>query len=386
MNKIHKIPGQNLGKLQKKIEALARRAAKLGSPDVGMEILEGYQDITNPDGTVTRLCRVRITGEAPRLNGWRFVAKLQHLSEGNVVRAVPGEDVPGRFSTAEPWCEHCNTRRHRKDTFVVARGDEYKQVGSSCLADFTGHGSPNAAAKAAECLVQAIELCDEATADGWADGPRGAYLLKIEVYLAYAATEIRRNGWTPRRVEIWSSADSALVTMLDKDPYHDGPTERDWQMARDALTWVREELATRERLNDYDWNLVTACADDVITIDLIGIVASLIPTYGRALERKAEAEAEKRAESQYVGTVGERTRFDDLTVIAVIPLPGQFGITNLHKFRDPDGNVLVWFASNAELERGFVYGGKATVKAHNEYRGCAQTVLTRCKFEACQEG
>ncbi|MCP4589649.1 MAG: hypothetical protein GY842_02800, partial [bacterium] len=55
---IYKLPTINLGTLEKKIERLSRRAAKLGSPDVGMEILEGYEDVENDDGTVTRFYQV----------------------------------------------------------------------------------------------------------------------------------------------------------------------------------------------------------------------------------------------------------------------------------------------------------------------------------------
>ncbi len=402
---IYTIPAVNLGTLEKKIERLSRRAAKLGSPDVGMEMLEGYEDVENDDGTVTRFYPVRVTGQAPRLNGWRFVAKLQHLGEGtwswaqaqgtwswaqaqgNVIRAIPGESVPERFRTVEPWCEHCNMRRHRKDTFVAARGDEYKQVGSSCLADFTGHQSPDAAAQTAEYLIQADELCNEAVNDDWLGGGGGPTLLRTEHYLAYVAAEARRNGWTSRSADpSRATADCAIVTMqlAGKNRYTSDiqePLARDWEKAQRALVWAREELSARDRLSDYEWNLVRVCESDVIETSWIGYAASLIPTYEREIERQAETEV-SAGQSHYVGTIGQRQHFEGLTVTTVIPLPGQYGVTNLHKFLDPNGNVLIWFASNAELERELVYGGKATVKAHDEYQDVRQTVLTRCKFEA----
>ncbi|MBN1249903.1 MAG: hypothetical protein JXC32_19730 [Anaerolineae bacterium] len=383
-NGIYRIPAQNLGPLQKSIEQLARRAAKLGSPDVGMEILEGYEDVENDDGAVTRLYTVRVTGEAPRIAGWRFVARLQHLGDGNVVRSVPGEAVPERFRAAEPWCDHCNAHRHRKDTFVVANDDgEYAQVGSSCLADFTGHGSPDAAAQAAEYLIQAAELCREATDEEWpGGGGRGPFLIQIETYLAYVAADVRMNGWIPRD-QMGATADCALSVMLDRgkrDPSSDlEPTERDWKKARKALAWARGELAARQSLTEYEWNLVRVCERDAIETGWIGYAASLIPTYTREMNRQMEKESQ--AQSQHIGAVGQRRHFDSLAVTSIIPLAGQYGVTNLHKFLDPDGNVLVWFASNAELEHGLTYAGKATVKAHDEYQGVRQTVLTRCQFE-----
>ena len=50
------------------------------------------------------------------------------------------------------------------------------------------------------------------------------------------------------------------------------------------------------------------------------------------------------------------------------------------KMTDASGNVFVWWGTNdfaADLSVGDKVEGKATVKAHDEYDGCAQTVLTR---------
>lgn len=63
---------------------------------------------------------------------------------------------------------------------------------------------------------------------------------------------------------------------------------------------------------------------------------------------------------------------------------------NIHRFADDEGNLLVW-KTTAYLERideegflAFIEHGtrvtlRGTVKAHDEYRGTKQTVLSRCK-------
>lgn len=65
-------------------------------------------------------------------------------------------------------------------------------------------------------------------------------------------------------------------------------------------------------------------------------------------------------------------------------------IVNIHRFADDEGNLLVW-KTTAYLERideegflAFIEHGtrvtlRGTVKAHDEYRGTKQTVLSRCK-------
>ena len=80
-----------------------------------------------------------LTGEAPRLAGWRFVAALTHLDGENVARTLPGETLPAVYRTRGPKCDHCKVNRRRDDTFVVGHADgRFVQVGSTCLAGLPG--------------------------------------------------------------------------------------------------------------------------------------------------------------------------------------------------------------------------------------------------------
>src|SRR5205085_4627574 len=54
--------------------------------------------------------------------------------------ARPGERINTEaWSRSEGWCEHCRTRRARRTTYLLRDEDgRLAQVGSSCLAEFTG--------------------------------------------------------------------------------------------------------------------------------------------------------------------------------------------------------------------------------------------------------
>jgi hypothetical protein len=383
---VFQIPDCNLANLQDQVGKLQKRAAKLGSEPIVLQILGHTDKVDN--GAVYRVHQVTVTGEAPRMNGWGFAAKLEHLREGNVMKAVPGYDLEERFRTAAPWCDHCQTRRNRKDTYVVQdESGKQKQVGSSCLADFTGHKDPAGVVSAAELIIEAVEACEGfETINGG-----GPTLLQIEDYLTQVVAEIRCNGWVSRSKALDrsdSTADQALNQIFGRafiEPRNRiEPSAKDWETAQAALKWARTELTQKETPNDYEWNLLTACAEDVIPYELAGIVASLIPAYNKAQERKIQA-----GRSDYQGAVGERQLFDGLEVVGINHLDGLYGVTVLHRFQDASENVYVWFSSGsgAELDMGRVYSGKATVKDHKEYRGIKQTILTRCKFEEvqCQE-
>jgi hypothetical protein len=103
----------------------------------------------------------------------------------------------------------------------------------------------------------------------------------------------------------------------------------------------------------------------------------------KAIERQEQREAEGRA-SEYVGEVKDRFEFE-AEVLGVYGTEGYYGHTDIVKFKDEDGNLFTWFASDyTDLERGDRMTIKGTVKKHEEYRGMKQTILTRCiytKFE-----
>ncbi len=375
----YKIPDRNLDKLKAKIEKLARKAAKLGTAKIELIIL-GSEDVEDHD-LVQRVYTVTITGETPRLGGWRLVAKLEHLGGGNLMRTLPGEDqLPEQFREIGPNCEYCQTRRDRKDTYVVGHDDgRYQQVGSTCLKDFTGHVNPEAVTQAAEYIWSAIEACEQAEDDLDGYGAGGPSYLKTEGYLAWVMMTIRQHGWMSRSKAQYgnSTTDVAVDSLMgNREPDKPQPTDSDRDLANKALVWAREELAQRANLNDYEWNLVRVSEADTIEFRWIGYVASIMPAYLRENERKQE-----NGTSEYVGEVGKRSEFQGLTVSNIIYREGNYGTTAIHKFVDVAGNCLTWFSSRQSLELGETYSGKATVKKHDEFRGIKQTVLTRCKFE-----
>lgn len=97
-----------------------------------------------------------------------------------------------------------------------------------------------------------------------------------------------------------------------------------------------------------------------------------------APEKAPEAPQKPQVESEWFGEEGTRYNGLELTVEFVTGFETQFGWSNLHKFRDKDGNLFVWFTSSKLLEQGQTYRMNATVKRHSEFRDQKQTELTRC--------
>lgn len=375
----------NLANLEARIEKINRRASKLGCAPVTVEVLGSKRvPVKNPADIIVgwnTVYTVAVRGETPKLAGWTFAATLEHLGVGvNIVRTVPGVELDlTAYRTAPPVCEHCKTARRRTDTYLLAHEDgRIVQVGKTCIADFLGGMSPAHAIALADMLLSAGEACEGE--GGFGGG--GAFDADLGAYLAFVACSIRLDGWLSRTAARdtmrSSTADIALncgsfapPTMLEESKLH--PEAQDIELARAALEHARANLVGK---SDYEHNLRVVIDQETIEGRHAGIAASVIPWYqrelGRAIERK------KAAQSEYVGAVGKRSDFA-LTLAAVHSFEGQFGVSHLHRFLDGSGNVVVWKTGTELLEIGEEYAVKGTVKAHEEYRGIRQTVLSRCK-------
>ena len=373
----------NLERLEKKVARLNSAARKLGCREIEVQIVgEEYRKVELEDGreAYRRFVVVEVQGEAPQLNGWSFVATIQHEPEGNIIRALPGEHVPEYFRTAPRKCDHCQQVRLRKDTYIVRNAEgQFKQVGRNCLKDFLGHADPHAYAEYLE------NLQDVLLTTTWEQVAGGEEYWDIREYLKTVLAVIREHGWTSRsRAEAEgfpSTAEIArtlflgprpdlsrvLARLTEKEPQADQLIDR-------ALEWIRG----LEPQNDYLHNLKVACSQDLMNPRNYSLVASLIPAYKKATV--SEGQQQRRPESKHVGKVGEKVEVL-VKVLRTMPLDGAWGITTLHIMEDREGNELVWFASTTELEEGRWYRLRGRVKKHDEYRGRKRTVLTGCRAE-----
>ena len=203
--KTYKIPEQNLKTLKERVEKLNKRCRRLGVPEI--VLTEGAPEDREQDLKVVRYIPVSIEGAAPIVGGYKFIAVLDHIPEvGTVIRALPGEQIGVGYRDAPPNCDHCQSNRKRKDTYLVRNEDtgDIKQVGSSCLKDFLGgHASPEALAMGAETLATLNGLCEE-----YERAPTdfsNRYRIPLLHYLGYVAQEIMEHGWVSRKTAYESS-------------------------------------------------------------------------------------------------------------------------------------------------------------------------------------
>lgn len=384
---VFEIPAENFSKFEQQMAVLSRRSVKITGEEIPFLVFS-WEERVLEDGLMHRVYQVLITSEPPRVDGWGFVARLDHSNEtGNIIRAVPNTaPLPERFRTCPPDCDHCRHKRYRRDTFVLRNDEtgEFKQVGSSCLVDFFGHDVTKLA-KRAELLGYAVE-CAMAAEERCVGGD--LRWIEVSEFLAHCAWAVRTFGWVSSRAAyenetLYSTRDRAWDNM--RIPFKDRaylgyvePSEDDRARADAAIDWARS-LADKESLSDYEHNIHVIANAVMMEYRSLGLAASIITAHDRKLAQ--DTQRRREYESQHVGVVGQRMDFE-ATVIDLKSFPGSMGTTFLYRFRTGEGNVLTWFASRPQ---GLVAGQRCkvrgTVAGHETRNNKRETKVTRCKVD-----
>lgn len=385
----------NIDRLEQKLKTIENKCTKYGCEFTYSRKGEEFKVIRDEDGEehLTRFIVVEAEGTAI-VNGWRFVATIEHTSNGNIIRQMDQTvSVPTKYRSTDPVCEHCNTLRRRKDTYIVYNeaSDEWKQVGKSCLMDFTKGLDADAAARYIswfDTLIQGESIGSSVAITNY---------YPIGEILEYAAECYKHFGYQRAGSEYPTSTRTLYYYLYQHgslfgsseffDDIRDQIKSVDFDASSNAkyvidmLQWIR---TVDDIDSDYMHNLTTLCKDTCVSSRNFGLLVSLVPTYNRYLKQKdneikqAEVRAKEAAMSEHIGKVRDRLNIEVAEAELLTTVSNLYGISYLYKFKDANGNVFTWFTScMIEVERKFNIVG--TVKEHTTYRGVKQTVLTRCK-------
>ena len=394
--RVYKIPDYRIDKFRSDIRSLNRRADRLGVPlityqELGTELVE-YQDTRDPSGrTVKRSYKavlVTVQGPVVRLEGWKFIACLDHVGDENIV--ISDGPVPLEYRTAGPKCEHCDTSRMRYKTYIVHHDTQgYKQVGSTCLADFTGHKNADRVA----ALCESVWEFDPGDYEEYEGGcGRTPSYIDLKSIVALSHKIIRTKGFISRT----RAKDSGYSEIATADTIADyieprrTPREKediidieseDTQAVKEIFKWAG---AIDPAVNsEYMFNVRVIFQSGSIHYRYLGLAVASVSTYLNSLRKKAEL---LEFNNEHFGTIKKRETFD-LKLLWIKAVEGIYGTSDMMKFVDSGNRMAVWFNSGSrhvnesdEWTEGITYRVKATVKRHDMYQDMAQTILNRVKW------
>jgi hypothetical protein len=399
MNEVHAtylIPKERLAGMTKLFKKLANKIAK-GKTHADFEpTLEVVRDQImvrgngvfrpiNPNrnyanGTVfAEYVWVTIKYQQPVLNGWSLVAVYDWETNADgertcYVSPVPGQMVLPEFRNVEDGeCNHCNTNRRRNKSMLITKNFlEYKVVGSTCIKDFLGHMSPNS-------LIDVFSFeqelrgywTEEYTGTTLTDMVSVPYLFELAAMFTrmYGYRNTSSAGATVDHVINYLSPSSADEVNFRNN---NAPSVLDTTTAQQTIKWISEQSTA----SDYIDTLTKCVKAGVVTHKRFGVVCSAPAVFMKTL-----ADNSKPTSNEWIGTIKDRMKYLAGTVKRVRYAEGAYGTTTIVTITNCSGDELVWFASSAlEIEVGEEWFFDATIKAHKEFNGIKQTVLTRVKY------
>lgn len=420
---IFAIPDYRVPKLYSKLEPYLKKAKKFDVPYVLEEI--GKVDLKDDENKEQHCIIIKLEFQI-QFNGWKFIAAIDHLENGNIIRNISGDDLPEKFRTVKGYCEHCKSDRKRKATYVVYNEKEgFKQVGKNCLFLYTGIDLSKIASAMdiwnfihsniggneeswdddyTPCHTSKSEDAIEVLALSWK-------LIKIFGYLSkqYDNSTVSRyleavdylNGYMKRYQEKRYKEYSEFLKQNNIEFF----TKEDYENADKVREWVMEQKRTSDYINNLQVIFSNFAEGDSTYYDgtihhykhcymdkkYRNLVISSIQAYNKAMniisERK-EKQDKERTESNYVGEIGNKVSFNIKEAAVITSWENNFGyhpVTNfIYKIVDENGNIFTWKTTKVIpidkiSEKTFVLTG--TVKEHKEYKTIKQTELTRCKIK-----
>lgn len=370
------IPAFKKSSIEKRLDKLIKKAKKYGNEDITAHYSEPYikevVDYKTGEKVKISVITVSISGDAPKIDGHKFLGRVEILDGKNAVHSVTSTPINIEFRVHDGECDHCNTKRRRKDVYVFENSNGGQMaIGRSCMRDYLGIDDPKEIVHRAS-FYESLSEFDE---DEKFTMPSGMH--KTSSIIETTIAIINKYGWVSKAK---AQMTGNLSTADSVKAYFTGVCEYDLTFD-DALREKAKNIIEYFRNMDdpdseYLGNLNAILSQDVISNRQLGFACSAVVAYEKAIAPKVE----KKVKSVFMGAIKERLRNLVLTVEKEVYLgSGPYGDKYLYTFITEEGFQAVWFTGKQNITGTLKADG--TVKDHREYNGVKQTVLTRIKFK-----
>lgn len=380
------------------VEKVNKRAVKLGFD--GLTVVEiGRRLVARPQSEYSLaepvydvMIDFEVTGNTPKIEGWDFIARIEHdPTIGNILKVAPGMSLPKEFWDAPCNCEHCGTKRVRKDTFILRNASgEYKQIGRQCVRDFIGYDNPNDM-----YWWVGISGSIEEEMREYHNGAKFPETYSLTTAVARSLAVIDQFGYVSRKManenpDKYAVTTGGLLSDTYKNPSYYTKYDHEWipvvlagagdklSKAEEIISWINSWDEVTRSSSEFNHNVYAMVSSGLCRMKDFGIVACLPTLYARHTESIRVAADRANKVNEHVGVIGDKITVE-VSVYAVIVLSGAYGTTYLTMMEDADGRCYKWNSSRQVLSQGDRVKLIGTVKGHDEYKGRNQTSLTRCK-------
>jgi hypothetical protein len=328
-------------------------------------------------------------------NGWELISIIDH--DQKIVKSVSNHAPPEELvDLNKSHCDRCNKtiRRHRTLIIKNERSDEYLRVGGSCIKFYLGVNYDK--------FLAALDSIENLNSPEWIEGSdsdRPSYINNWDYYVFDRHRVLRvALNWLDKMPYVKRGSDDIPTSNIISSMFYAEYDIEDGSYS----TYTEGELEKLEKYDkphrleqeienfvknldpndsNYNLNLTKMFEEKYITSAQFGLLVSIIPFYKRKYEQVSNIK------NEYIGTVGEKYPFKELTVINIYQKEGDFGYYNIYIMEDPSRRRVVKYgtindryatdSTSNGIEKGTTLMFNAEIKSHSEYKGIKTTVIGR---------
>ena len=276
-------------------------------------------------------------------------------------------------------CQHCNTNRKRKTYYIFKNEIEnnFKVVGSSCCKLHFGIDIENILNKYSKVLTTLDCYVDNTIKDNIRSTV--GTVERIVAYDLYNDTKYK--SYQSYKEDLFE-----CVTLFNNSykydeivEYYNNNAKEIHSKAIDTMQYILD----MENNNEYINNLKDLFSSQIMDKKFIKYVLYSTKLVQIDKDKKKKKETKKPINSNYVGSIGDKIKDVELTVINAIWFDGRYPAT-MYILKDKQDNIYKWVSSGYKvnlIKDTSIVLKSATIKNHEEYKETKQTVLTRCKFK-----
>lgn len=374
------IPTNKIEQLAKLVNKVNKKGANIVF-NVGKEKIytDGILNITDKNGYIFNTISIKVEcveveiDGIYKINGWEFVGVIEFKNTGNIIRLANSSfngKIPSNYYHTDKHCDHCNTIKNRKDLYLIYNQEtnEFKQVGSSCLLEYTNGMDFS--------IIGSIMSC----------------LYFVEDNTIYEYTYSNGDFFNNDCFSIHSRNIKALAIALVKANGYNGKDTID--TLKEIIFKNNGKKATNEEIEEIDNYAKTIKAEygymqsakvvwlsnDIQFRDL-GLVCSFVSVALKAISKSKNS----NILNEHFGNVGDKITIK-VSNARVIYVKSNYHCSyfaepsNVFEIIDQQGYVFIWSTSSyEEIKANSTI--TATIKSHSEYKGVKQTVITRGKVQ-----
>lgn len=410
----------NLDWIKEKILVYNKKAKKLNLNEI--ELLEENRRIEkksfNGEKKVIELVDISFNYEILTFDKGKIIAKINHLSydEENLFKVYDYEAIEKigieKIKTLTCKCEHCNSNRKRKRTYLIKINNEEKiiQVGKTCMKEYTSIYNIDA-------VLNTYDLLDDLEEQIKRDSlftEKEEYFFNTTDILLLVNEEVKKNGYISKTKAINSTKlvpTSAIIydMIYNEHAIEELQVKKEYDKNINNLLKEIEEkinyivnydyekyiinekyskLDSEEkklRFNDsFNFKLFEAVSNKYCKLEAVPILSAFFMSYDILVSTKEKIDLKEAEQfnSKYYGEVKEKIEVEAelKNINSFESFYGYNNINYIYTFKK-DSYTFTWITNKSlDIEIGEKINLKGTIKEHKEFNDIKQTVLTRCKI------